>query len=85
MIILIIASITCSLSTVTDDGQITYKAGVVAAGVVVLAPLLYFTIKMFQLLKHVLQNAVVYLCCHIFHGINTRQGEYQDLSVAEIN
>ena len=85
MIFLIVASVTCIFQTriVTDKEQITSKAGIVAAGVVATAPLVYFTVKFLLLLKHVLcQN--VCLCYRIFHGLNRLQRkEYEDLSVAE--
>ena len=86
MICLIIASITCTFPTtiVTKEGHITYKACIVVADIVALAPLLYFTVKFLQLLKHVLQN--VCLCCHIFYDPNIIQrGDYKDLNVAEVH
>ena len=83
MIILVIAFTTCILQTsiVTDKKQITSKAGIVAAGVVAIAPLVYFTVKVLLLLKHVLRQNVC-LCYHILHGLKRLQRrQYEDLSV----
>ena len=83
MIILVIAFNTCILQPgiVTDKEQITSKAGAVAAGVVAIAPLVYFTVKMLPLLKHVLRQNVC-LCYHILYGLNRLQRrQYEDLSV----
>ena len=85
MIILVVAFLTCILqpTIITNKKQITSKAGIVAACLVTTAPLVYFTVKVLLLLKHVLcQN--VCLCYRIFHGLKRLQRrEYEDLSVAE--
>ena len=85
MIILVVAFLTCILqpTIITNKKQITSKAGIFAACLVTTAPLVYFTVKVLLLLKHVLcQN--VCLCYRIFHGLNRLQRrEYEDLSVAE--
>ena len=73
----------CALYNKIDAVMIiTSKAGAVAAGVVAIAPLVYFTIKILLLLKHVLcQN--VCLCYRVFHGLKRLQRrEHEDLSVA---
>ena len=83
MVILVIAFITCILqpSIVTDKVQITSKAGAVGAGVVAIAPLVYFTVKILLLLNHVLRQNLC-LCYHILHGLNRLQRrQYEDLSV----
>ena len=84
MIILVIVFITCILETIiiTDIRQITGSVGMIAAGVVAIAPLVYFTVKALQLLKHVLRNNI---CpCHILCDCNRMQrGDYEDLSATE--
>ena len=85
MIILVAVFLTCNLETVlvTDTRQITGSVGMIAAGVFAITPLVYFTIKALQVLKHVLsQNSV---CpCHIFCDRNKmRRGDYENLSATE--
>ena len=84
MIILAIAFSTCILETkiVADKPQISDKAGIVAGCVVAIAPLVYFTVKILLLLKHVLRQNVC-LCYRVFHGLKRLQRrEYEVLSVA---
>ena len=71
MIILVIVFITCTLEVVlvTDTRQITGSVGMIAAGVVAITPLVYFTVKALQLLKHVLSQNNVYPC-HILCDCN---------------
>ena len=84
MIILVIVFIACSLETIiiTDTRQITGSVGMITAGVVAIAPLVYFTVKALQLLKHVLSNNMCH--GHIYRDCNRmRRGDYEDLSVTE--
>ena len=87
MIILVIVFIVCSLETitVTDTRQITDSVGMIAAGVVAIAPLVYFTVKALQLLKHVLSKNNNNMCHgHIYRACNRmRRGDYEDLSITE--
>ena len=86
MIILVLVFITCSLASVlaiVDTQQITGNVGMIAAGVVATAPLVYFTVKALLLLRHVLsQNNI---CpCYIYRDCNRiRRGDYEDLSATE--
>ena len=85
VIIVVLVFIVCNLETVlvTDTRQITGNVGMIAAGVVAIAPLVYFIVKALQLLKHVLsQNNV---CpCHILCDCNgIQRGDYEDLSATE--
>ena len=84
MIILVIVFMTCSLETIiiTDTRQITDSFGMIAAGVVAIAPLVYFTVKALQLLKHVLSKNICH--GHIYRDCNKmRRGDYEDLSATE--
>ena len=87
MIILVIVFMTCSLETiiVTDTRQITDSFGMITAGVVAIAPLVYFTVKALQLLKHVLSKNNNIVCHgHIYRDCNKiRRGDYEDLSATE--
>ena len=87
MIILVIVFMTCSLETIiiTDTRQITDSFGMIAAGVVAIAPLVYFTVKALQLLKHVLSKNNNIICHgHIYRDCNKmRRGDYEDLSATE--
>ena len=78
---------TCSLETIiiTDTRQITDSFGMITAGVVAIAPLVYFTVKALQLLKHVLSKNNNIICHgHIYRDCNKmRRGDYEDLSATE--
>ena len=81
MIIVVIVFITCNLETVvaSDTQQINYKTGMIVAVVLAIVPLVYFTVKALQLLKHVLsQNkSLSHFMCRM------RRRDYEDLSVTQ--
>ena len=61
MISLVLVFITCVLGTdiATKNRQIISKACTIIASVVAFAPLVYFTFKLLQLVKYVLQNLII--------------------------
>ena len=77
MIIVVIVFITCNLESVvaSDTRQINYKTGMIAAGVLAIVPLVYFTVKALQLLKYILSQNNMSPChiiclCHIICDCN---------------
>ena len=73
MIIVIIVFNTCIIEPATDRRQIAGKVSMVVAGVATIVPLVYFTVKFLQLLKHVEPLRHVCLWCHICHDPNRIQ------------
>ena len=84
MIILVVAFTTSILEidVATDTGRITSTVGVVTASIVATVPIVYFTIKVLQLLKVVLLQNMYF--CHFFHDFNNVQRkDYKDLSATD--
>ena len=73
MIIVIIIFNTCIVEPATDRRQITGKVSMVIAGVATIVPLVYFTVKFLQLMKHVEPLRHVCRWCHIFYNPNRIQ------------